>query len=143
MYPFVGISAICQERNREVCVFDIVLNHQPVSQSQSLQLLSADPVNTFLVSPLKRVKNNFSKSKWFTVKKSAGEKYTYILIDLVDTHEWDLALLQQSRRSFRKDTVNIHTPDGTCVSIISAEPFSIHRVPHIRNLWWQYTRETQ
>lgn len=37
-------------------------------------------------------------------------------------------------RSSRKDTVNIHTPNGSCVSIIGAQSFSIDRVPNIGNL---------
>ncbi len=80
-----------------MCVIDIVLNCQPVSQSQSLQLLSADPVNTFLVSPSKHVKKNFSKNKWFVVKNSAGEIFIYIQMILVKTeiNVPDLALLQQ------------------------------------------------
>lgn len=72
-----------------MCVFDIALNCQPVSQSQSLQLLSADPVNTFLVSPLKHVKKNLSKIKWLIVKNSAGEILIYAQMIILKQNEWD------------------------------------------------------
>jgi len=50
------------------------------------------------------------------------------------THKHNNEIRWAFHQHYRKDTVNIHTPDGTSVSIISAEPFSIDRVPNICNL---------
>lgn len=138
VYPFVVMYQEKHKTEISIWVFYIVINCQPVSQSQSLQLLSADPVKTFFVSPLKHVKKHFSKNKWQLVKNVAGEIFKYTQKSQENNmyiyyNEIHLAFLQH-RRSFRKDTVNIHTPDGTRVSIISAKPFSIDRVPNIRNL---------
>lgn len=52
-------------KKRIICV----IHCQPVSQSQSLQLLSADPVKTFFVSPLIHVKKHFCQKQATSTKE--------------------------------------------------------------------------